>query len=321
MNSDLLHAAQALPEQRGGTQRATVSVLSLTGDETDRVVALSYSCDFKAEEEYGVGALRTAFASAGVLLPFMDGPAKPRGFTPHQHDLVHRTEDAMFFATASYHLASVQRARKGLVHVDEAARGQASRRFALEATTMAELRTMAPPGVTVPRRKNDLVALLLDIETERQEDSGVYGGWFQNGQTLALPRRGVMGLMLDHLWEAAQRGTLLVGSAGNVAFGSGLTILDAEDLTERAQEMILEINLIYAQRMADLEPVAAHLKAEGHRWFFLGKPTVLGDGQVHYWLNGYGGPEGQPFGWYTLEELRAEKFLDDLRERNAEKRR
>lgn len=64
-----------------------------------------------------------------------------------------------------------------------------------------------------------------------------------------------------------------------------------------------------------------HLTARGYAWHYIGKPTVMPDGQTRYWFNGsqYGRENHrailakQPFGWFTLAELLAEKFTDGLR--------
>jgi hypothetical protein len=41
------------------------------------------------------------------------------------------------------------------------------------------------------------------------------------------------------------------------------------------------------------------------------------DGAVRYWVNGCGSP--QPSGWYTLDELLAEVFITDARQRSAKR--
>lgn len=76
--------------------------------------------------------------------------------------------------------------------------------------------------------------------------------------------------------------------------------------------------------MAKLKPVEEALKAKGYRWYFLGSPKngfkslagnkVADPEETYYWLNGSGQP--QPFGWYTREELLAEKFVADALEKH-----
>lgn len=78
--------------------------------------------------------------------------------------------------------------------------------------------------------------------------------------------------------------------------------------------------------MAALDLVKDELRRRGHDWYFLGNPSVLEDSEgqpaVRYWLNGIGGRDyPQPYGWYTEDELLAEKFADDARERKRERER
>lgn len=74
-----------------------------------------------------------------------------------------------------------------------------------------------------------------------------------------------------------------------------------------------------------LDEVAAELRAKGYRWHFFGIPrNRAGEpwtdlkGQGRYWFNGSQSGEGrgrltkQPFGWFTLAEMRAEKFAEGL---------
>ena len=64
-----------------------------------------------------------------------------------------------------------------------------------------------------------------------------------------------------------------------------------------------------------LEDVQAELRAKGYVWHFFGPKTSVGaDGVTRYWFNGsqFGTGRGrltsQPYGWYTLDEMRAEAF-------------
>lgn len=72
-----------------------------------------------------------------------------------------------------------------------------------------------------------------------------------------------------------------------------------------------------------LAEVQAELWAKGYRWHFFGIPhnrqgEAWDGGPDRYWFNGSTLGEGrgrltkQPFGWFTLEEMRAEKFAEGL---------
>jgi hypothetical protein len=69
------------------------------------------------------------------------------------------------------------------------------------------------------------------------------------------------------------------------------------------------------------EAVADELRARGYRWHsFRADSTRRGeDGATVYWFNGSTMGEGpgrlnkQPYGWFTLDEMLAEKFAEGCR--------
>lgn len=69
-----------------------------------------------------------------------------------------------------------------------------------------------------------------------------------------------------------------------------------------------------------LDVVKAELRAKGYRWFFFGKTRHAPEDENRYWFNGskFNG-EGrqilaeQPYGYFTLDEMRAEKFAEGIR--------
>lgn len=70
--------------------------------------------------------------------------------------------------------------------------------------------------------------------------------------------------------------------------------------------------------MAALAPIKARMLERGHKVYALTRPRHSPGGPTRYWLNGHGlrledGVQGQPCGWYTLEELDAQKYVEDLR--------
>lgn len=77
------------------------------------------------------------------------------------------------------------------------------------------------------------------------------------------------------------------------------------------------------EEVLTLDEVKAELHAKGYRWHFFGipknragEPWVDPQGKERYWFNGsqYGEGRGrltvQPFGWFTLAEMQAEKFAE-----------
>jgi hypothetical protein len=160
------------------------------------------------------------------------------------------------------------------------------------------------------------------LTTPTQPDR--WPAWFKYGRDLVLRAdTGRTAAVLDLLGDAADRGTLAIGNFSG-PFATGLFLWDAADETDAIRKNRSDAADWYEARIAELEPVKARLKEMGHGWYALGRPRTLdtGDGRtiVRYWLNGHGSYRtaagrhvaGQPYGWYTLDELLAEKFVDDL---------
>lgn len=70
---------------------------------------------------------------------------------------------------------------------------------------------------------------------------------------------------------------------------------------------------------SEFADVAAALSADGYAWHSLGRRwSKAADGTVRVWLNGsyvMGSQHlsRQPFGWFTVDELRREVFASDCR--------
>lgn len=69
-----------------------------------------------------------------------------------------------------------------------------------------------------------------------------------------------------------------------------------------------------------LEQVQSELRKRGFAWHSFDKSTVCKDGLTRYWFNGsyvlgtgHGKLSKQPSGWFTLEEMLAEKFAEGCR--------
>lgn len=139
----------------------------------------------------------------------------------------------------------------------------------------------------------------------------VHAAWFEMGDVLVIPRgEGAYRELVDAVHEAVVAGSLMVGSG--VGLGRGLTLIDSRDLGEKTREEFESAKRWRDEQMTELTSVEQELKAKGHSWFFLGSPQMM-DGVAKFWLNGRAkDPQGrQPSGWYSLDELRAEKFVAD----------
>lgn len=223
----------------------------------------------------------------------------------------------------AYHLADYQQHfKRHLVTVQGGASWELAR------SSMAELRSMATryEGGQGLRSKKALVDFL--VAKGHVTDPEIWPAYYGAGRlVLRADGPGLAATIIARLREAIDAGTL--GVANNyLHLSASLFLFDARDeSTALVAERVAHYDWIDA-RMAELAPVDAELRRRGWSWFALGRPVLGQDGQVTYHLNGDRSPRTgnvQPFGSYTLDELLAEKFVDDAlaraeRERQASRR-
>lgn len=169
---------------------------------------------------------------------------------------------------------------------------------------------MGIPG-PFPRKKAELVDYVTNhpVRLTAGSDSNDWPGWFHYGDVLVLRAdRGIVADTLKLLVRAAENETLAFGGGAQI-FGSGMSLYDGMDVGPVLEQERREAAAWYDAEMKKLEPVKEELKRRGFGWYALGNPHLREDGQTQYWLNGHGNP--QPFGWYTREELLAERFVAD----------
>lgn len=196
--------------------------------------------------------------------------------------------------------------------------------------TMKELRALARQvGLSPqPARKADLITALLAHDGFIAKYGGpqrpeCYPAYQRHTETLVLRAdHGAARIVIDALADAIEHGTLGIGDPTRPFSHRGFLYDTRDETPAIVAEREARFDWDEA-RMADLEPVAAALKAKGHSWFALTRPTETSPGGrprgVYYWLNGSSGyrtTDGtrvtrQPYGWYSLEELAAEAFLND----------
>lgn len=294
------------------------------------VRGLTYIADFRAEEEYGSGELRRAFTAASDPASFSHRiAALDPGFRPsgnrRQADFVEVGQDYVALNILPGARGQDRQIDQARTHIRTQAPWvrEDAQRWRYERMTVAKLHQVAAEReISIPprTRKAELVDLISAATAVQRPN--IHPAWFHYGDVLVLPRGtdDEFGEMVEKMIDAASTGNLIVGGVGRSTFGRGLSLLDGRDLGDTTREQIIDDHLVYLDRMAELEPVKDELTRRGFRWYFLGNPSVLntGDGTtcVRYWLNGMGGyGRPQPYGWYTVEELLAEKFLDDAASR------
>ena len=319
------------------SRQVSIAAMELQDGEIDPIVGLHYSCDFKAEEEWGQAALREKFSTGSGpdttygrlerMSPNFTGASHP------QSSLIHVSDTQWVLMTDPLERRPLTGERNLLYALSQQRRmlvPGAPRLDGLERHTVPELRAMARDEglrVTTQMRKPALIKILMEHLTPKE--ALTLPGWFQDGRHLVLPRgHGAFRIVTDRLIAAAERGSLAVGGSGLAAFGAGVSLFDFDDMPAEEVKKIYEARVWRADRMAELEPVIETLSKRGHKWYFLGDPrmisktTTLDGAQVRYWLNGQSyrlpnGKSAQPYGWYSLKELLAEKFIDDLLEKQG----
>lgn len=323
------------------------------------IIGIKYACDFRAEEEWGVGTLQKALGvPEGVdgwemsnknrdHVTRFELPSTSTGFA---FALTARAVDPVTAWGGHIQLASANSKAWGQVAATGAREFKAANPDAHRTsemydqwwessapysqqmssalrihswTKLADLRDIALSlGIQKPGRTKAIVLQQITAnDTPLQPD--IWPGWFHNGDVFVLRAdRGIVADVLEMLYQAASvTGTLAFGGGAQM-FGSGLSLYDGRDVGVKLNRERKAYARWHKKALAELEPVEAVLKAKGHGWYALGRPTVM-RGETHYWLNGHrGGPgyTGQPFGWYTLAELLDEKFVRDNVEYEAKKR-
>lgn len=332
-------------ERRAGTRRATLILAENEGG--DPILGIQYSCDFRYEEEEGARNMAESFTRAGAADNFFSQEylltENNRGLleATKQADLVIDTDQLVGFVAAPHtydlrrELASgLGQARKG----ENSISGKSELRYQFWNFTVAELKQKAKDrGIKGYSKLNrdGLIQILVDFEHAAAQGGAVeerytQAGGFHDGAVLVFEKLpGLFTEVLEKLVEAAKAGQLVVGSGGVGAFGSGFSFFDARDLTEEAKAAITAQNAWYREQMELLKPVAAVVKegpmknAWGSAYYFLGNPSARHGESVHYWLNGTSvrmpnGRSDQPSGWYSLQDLLDEKYMEDARVKSDE---
>jgi hypothetical protein len=308
------------------------------GSDGTFIPGIEYRTDYKYEEEAGIGDLRKAITSENPrrfqmtddarqnIAIFRDKNAIAISIRPLA-DQNPAWGDELFGASDNYANSISKRLNwtQGL-------------QFDEWKFSVAELREKAKSlGVKpLPSKKADLIAAISEAlvrSDENRDRPEAFPGEFNYGTTMILSAEGngATAEMVSRVRQAAEEGYLGIGNASG-PFSSGVLFYDTRDETEAIRENREKEFDLYDQRMEALAPVAEEVKEKGWGVYFLGKPseiTVDGKTEIRYWLNGTGINHKtnerieQPSGYYTLEELRNEKFVADAKQaaakRDAEK--
>lgn len=305
------------------------------------IVGITYACDFRSEEESGSANLPKAFGAvgheymmtkagvghAGVFEGIPSLILSVRPIAPVQswgHNIVRDSaaptdrRDAWLNLVAHGSLDQVSQdyyADNYDTHYGRALERMQELPDVARYGTIDRIKEAAAkigiPG-PFPRKKAELIEYVTNhpVRLALAENPSVWPGWFHNGDVLVLRAdKGIVADTLKSLARAAKSQTLAFGG-GHQLFGSGMSLYDGADVGPKLEAERKAYAQWYDAEKLKLEPVKAELTRRGFKWYALGRPTLRKDGRVEYWLNGAGFP--QPYGWYTREELLAEKFVADM---------
>jgi len=288
-----------------GFSSRALSVAFFETPDGDPVVGITYLCDHRAEEEWGVGNLAKALTGDDPRAFQMSRQAfRHIAFFSDRNGLILSTEP----------LPKQEYAWGEPVGQPEWMRGDAesytdyARHFEQSLPwvqgindhvnywmTSAELREVGRKlGVEkLPRKKSELydaVAAAARAKGEpKRPDS--WPAWFHNGKQMILRAdSGPAARVLARVARAAREGFLGVGNGSSNPFSQGLLFFDVRDETEGLRKAIKERHDWHDAQMKKLAPAERELKRLGYRWYFLGRPReVAWQGEekaLRFWVNG-----------------------------------
>lgn len=176
--------------------------------------------------------------------------------------------------------------------------------------------------IKLPRNKADIIKYIESSPAytlkARRPDS--WPAWFHYGKTLVLRAdNGIVADVLNLVYASSHLGTTAM-EQGKKEFIRGMLIYDGEDVGPLLEEKRNNIIEWITQAFADLYPVSKELKLKYPSYSILGDPEPIGEGidekgniKAKYFINvRLTSRLMQVTGYHTKEELKAEKFLEDL---------
>ena len=270
------------------------------------IVGVTYQCDFRYEEEAGVGAMAKNIDGA----------------TDQVDKIKDLPEGAFIFLAEGKYYEEDYEIGQGRVYWNQAV-GWAQGAQALNTYRMsvAEMKQWAKDhnlSLKGKTRRDQIEPLVRkkSVDLAEKKTPNQWPGYFHNGSVLYLKADGIVQETLKLIFMAAGYNAVgVMGGSNSNPFGRGFGFYDKRDIGPKLRAEIDEANRFYKEAMEALEPVQKALEGKGHRFLYLGKPSQGEDGETRYWLNGNTSPlthNKQPYGWYTLKELQTEKFVEDV---------
>lgn len=279
----------------------------------DPIVGVRYTGDYRAEEEYGSAGITETLPDNQDSVAIEETPLgllftvinRGEHYGLYRGDygdeqFARQREKALEFAEReiNYRLGADGEGRYTVKY--EGLRLNKS----LSRFTVPELKAAARhEGIegTLPRRKDDLLALVRE-NRQKAEKNHVVPGNFHSGSVLGIVApAGIVADTLRMLYEAAQAKSLTMGGIAN-PFARGMVFFDDRDKGKALVKSIRDTQRQYDRWMKDVAPVEKSFKGANGYLYAISQPQER-EGQVVYWLNYAPRDHKQIFGYFTIAEL------------------
>lgn len=276
-------------------REAGIGYLS-TSEGSDMIVGVTYTGDYRAEEEWGLAHISKSLAEGTFKkddVRFFEKDGK--GYL-----LIKGERSYNFEEDAKNSLKTADNRFSNYVDYDER-----SKQFSLERKSVAQLRSEFKGKIKpLPTKKSDLINAVLDLE--RPKDFVKHPqGEFHLGNALAIVSDNpAMIATMRHAKDAHDNGSLRVGSSSN-PFSNGVVFYDERDISRDDK-----INLIKSEEATKaavdyISETEKKLKENGR--VYANSPRVgpeLKDVRdSKYWLNYSPKNHKQIFGWFNKDDL------------------
>lgn len=318
-----------------------VSVLAIPSPETPGgyIVGLSYTCDFRAEEEWGSDSLHSAFASradasttAHRILTADIAAGISRASDPRAYDVIGKPgrqgslvtvlDDVVSLRTgeifgpedekwsdASREKRAIEESRTHIRYARGYVTGRPSL-SSLEHETFQTLRARARSlGIERPKTtKRGVIDQIIEASPPSLRYTEPAN--FHDGRHLVIPRTGAVGIVLDGLLEAVRANALVAGGRLSNPFSRGLVFVDERDFPAQELEKSEAQADWHRSQMIPVQEVGRHLRSTGTSVYYIGSPRQGENGEVRYSVNLSHRGIGQFWGEFTLAEMMSEGFAE-----------
>lgn len=234
-------------------------------DGDDPIVGVTYRCDYRAEEEFGLRDLRRVIVGD-------DHRAIDPIPTASDHVLVCTDKNAIAITTMPNHTHEfawgdpIVRGNYADYWIDHVGYAQGTvARWELEHETVPELRQRAKTlGITpLPARKNDLINTIITHPDLPRDTPGAWPGWLHHGDALILRADyGPAADVIARLCDAARANTLTFAPASG-PFHTGCFLADARDITTTFRDHLERERAAFDTALEDANRIVTALNNDG----------------------------------------------------------